>query len=264
MDPKPAHLSSAYASQFQDVAVARAYSTRPAYPDSLFEILIRLAGGLDSPILDLGCGTGDVAIGLAERGCSMVDAVEPSNAMLELGRDRSQATDASIQWIQASAEDFDPKSTYSLVVAAESLHWMDWNLVLPKIGRYLSNGGCLAIVSGRRLRDVPWEAALQPLLSRFSTNRDYRAYDLIEELTVRKLFRTAGSDQTSSIVVRQPIDEYVESFHSRNGFSRERMAPDHARDFDQAIRELVLEHSSDDVVVGEVAVSVTWGVPIAK
>lgn len=36
---------------------------------------------------------------------------------------------------------------YGLVTAGSSLHWMDWEVVLPRIGRLLSPEGCLAIVN---------------------------------------------------------------------------------------------------------------------
>src|SRR3712207_7136062 len=42
-----------------------------------------------------------------------------------------------------------------------------------------------------------------------------------------------------SVPFRQPIADYVESIHSRNGFSRERMTREAAAAFDAAVHDLV-------------------------
>lgn len=65
MLPKPKGLGPAYAAQFGDPSVVDAYPTRPPYPPELFTILLGLLGDETPNILDLGCGTGDIARGLA-------------------------------------------------------------------------------------------------------------------------------------------------------------------------------------------------------
>ena len=55
----------------------------------------------------------------------------------------------------------------------------------------------------------------------------------------------------------------MESFHSRNGFSRERMPTQEAAAFDDAVKALVLAHRSDGIVSGEVEATVVWGTPRA-
>jgi 2-polyprenyl-3-methyl-5-hydroxy-6-metoxy-1,4-benzoquinol methylase len=79
--PKPAHLGPEYADQFKDRSVAEAYEKRPSYPQELFSVLDGLIGDEPRRVLDIGCGTGNIAIPLA-RQVAHVDAVEPSEAML--------------------------------------------------------------------------------------------------------------------------------------------------------------------------------------
>jgi hypothetical protein len=47
----------------------------------------------------------------------------------------------------------------------------------------------------------------------------------------------------------QSIDDYIESFHSRNGLSRERMSPEQADAFDEEARKFLLGAHSDGVIV---------------
>ena len=80
MKPKPPHLGPRYGEQFCDRSVALAYQNRPPYPDDVFEVLRALSDEEHPVVLDLGCGTGEVALGIADW-ASRVDALDISNAM---------------------------------------------------------------------------------------------------------------------------------------------------------------------------------------
>jgi len=262
MEPKPAHLGPHYGAAFEADSIARAYHMRPPYPLELFDTLLKLQPTGPRSVLDLGCGTGEVALGLLGR-VDQIDAVDPSEAMLRVARARVGGDDPSIRWICAAAESFEFRGPYSLIVAAESLHWMDWEVVLPKVAQALSERASLALALGRSLEDVPWRAGLAALMDEYSTNREYRPYDLVAELTQRGLFREVGRHATRPVAFQQSIDDYVESFHTRNGFSRVRMRRESAAEFDSALRELVSRSCSAGIVVGETVARVVWGVPLA-
>ncbi|MET0390468.1 MAG: class I SAM-dependent methyltransferase [Polyangiales bacterium] len=255
-------MGSDYAAQFRDVSVVAAYAARPAYPDGVFSLLGSLAVDEPRVVLELGAGTGDLTLGLAQH-VAHVDAVEPSPAMLDAARRVQLPPSASVRWIASTAEELAIQETYALAVAAESLHWMDWGLVLPKLARCLSPRGVLAVVTTRVLTDVPWRDALRDIITRYSTNRAYVDYDIIEELTRRGLFEPGGSRQVTSAPITQTTAEYVESFHSRNGFSRERMTPEAAHAFDTEVTALVAAHSGDGSVVSPVRATVVWGRPLS-
>ena len=257
---KPAHLGPAYGAQFEDETVARAYAARPPYPAEVFDIL----DGLQPPgpryVLDLGCGTGDVALGLLGR-AERITGIDRSEPMLSVARSRPGDGHPSLTWQCVAAEAFAFPGPYSLVVAGESLHWMDWGRVLPRIAASLRPGAVLAIVEGRVLTGVPWAGELEDAIPRYSTNRDYRPYDLAVELRERELFREAGRRTTAPVPFEQSIDSYVESFHTRNGLTRQRMAPAAAAEFDVLVRGLVAPHCRDGIVRGRVASRVVWGQP---
>ncbi len=262
VEPKPAHLGREYAAQFEDVSIAETYSTRPPYPDALFDALVELMPDGDRAVLDLGCGPGDVALSLAGR-VGQVDAVDPSAAMLAVARSRPGADHPAIQWFLQSAEEFEFRGPYSIVVAAESVHWMDWEVVFPKIVAALRPDAFLAIAGGRGLIDVPWADGLMELISSHSTNREYERYDIVAELDRRGLFREVGRHATAPRPFEQTVDDYVESFHTRNGFSRERMTAEGANSFDGALRALVRPHCPGGIVRGDIRGIVIWGIPAA-
>lgn len=257
---KPRHLASDYATQFCDRSVVRAHAHRPPYPSKVFDALAALVPDHKGSALELGCGSGDLTFGLAPHVKELV-AVEVSPAMLQAAIRRHASVPHHVRLVLAPVEAFEPKEKFSLVVAAESLHWMDWHKVLPKIGRWLRHDGWLALVSVRQFVSLPWEAELRPLIAHYSTNQDYQPYDLVELLSAQGLFVEAGRTHAVATAFVQSVDSYVESFHSRNGFSRERMSADAANAFDDAVRTLVLRHSPSGEVRGDVAATVVWGRP---
>jgi trans-aconitate methyltransferase len=264
MSDKPPHLAPHYAAQFADRSVVAAYRARPPYPGEVFDRLESLlARPRASRVLELGCGSGDLTLGLAPR-VGAVDAVEISAPMLEVARARAAAHVDNVRWIHAAAEAFAPDARYALAVAAESLHWMDWSVVLPRLADWLEPSAPLAIVDGRMLERVPWQDALAALIAEHSTNRDFRHVDLTHELVRRDLFRELGRARTKAVAVEQTVDDYVESFHSRNGFSRERMAPASAAAFDAGLRAAVAPHARDGRVRAQLAALVVWGVPVSR
>lgn len=256
---KPKHLGPEYGAQFGDESVVAAYRYRPPYPPAVFAILADLIGDGPCVILDAGCGSGDLAIPLA-RIAGRVDAVDPSPAMLAAARTRPGGDDPRLRWIAAPMEEAPLSPPYGLVTAGESLHWMDWPVVLRRFREVLAPRGYVAIV-GRIEPSIPWWPELLHLITAYSTNRDFQPYNLVDELERRGLFRMVGAERTEPVPFEQSIDDYVESIHSRNGFSRDRMASEAAGAFDDTVKTLLERHAVDGILRFEVVGSVVWGEP---
>jgi ubiquinone/menaquinone biosynthesis C-methylase UbiE len=244
------------------VSPVRTLPDRP-YPPAFFDILETMQSPIQrGRILELGCGTGDATFGLAAR-ADRIDAVEPSAAMLSVARCRTGANDTRIRWLHGTAEQIEFEGPYSLAVAAESLHWMEWDVVLPKIAAALAPGAFLVVAERGTREGMPWEAELRDLISKYSTNRKYRPYDLIMELTSRGLFREIGRCTTLAAPFSQPIQDHIELIHSRNGFSRARMSAESAVEFDALYRQLLDRYCADDIVRMQTVVEVIWGLPLS-
>ncbi|MCA8914860.1 MAG: class I SAM-dependent methyltransferase [Planctomycetes bacterium] len=255
MKPKPRHLGPEYGSQWQDRSMAAAYQHRPPYPALVFEVLKRIAK--PGPVLEIGAGSGDATLELAWR-FDRIDAIEPSAAMLAMAARR---TGRNIRWIQSSFEDAELSPPYGLAVAAESLHWTNWSVSLPKIADALAPGAVLALIE-RITVETPWTAELANALERYSTNKLYEPYDLVEELRARRLFRVTGGTSTLRERRAVTIEDYIEGLHSRNGLSRDRMPAADADAFDAAIRATVQPHLKDELVPLATYAQLTWGIPM--
>jgi hypothetical protein len=61
--------------------------------------------------------------------------------------------------------------------------------------------------------------------------------------------------------MKQSGDDYVQSFHSRNGFSRERMGEKAAMAFDEEVRKIISPFLEDGQLLLSSVSTVVWGLP---
>jgi SAM-dependent methyltransferase len=265
MADKPKQWSQEYASIFQDSSVVAAYRYRPPYPPETFSFLLSLIPATASQriILDAGCGTGFITRPLAAS-VDHIDAIDISPAMIATGQTLPNGDRPNITWRAAPIETAPLHNAYSLIVAAASLHWMEWEQTLPRFARHLVAGGVLAIVE-ERAQANPWDVHLGPILYRYSMNTDFSPYDMttiVSELEHRHLFQLRGSYETPPMRFQQSIDAWLEAFHARNGFSRDRMDTHAAEACDAALRAAVLPYCPDGIVEQHIAARILWGAPL--
>jgi ubiquinone/menaquinone biosynthesis C-methylase UbiE len=259
MIPKPRHLEPEYGAQFKDLSIVEAYQYRPPYPAETFEILASLITGEPRTVLDVGCGRGDIARELVKF-VERIDAVDFSNNMIETGKKLPGGDNPRINWIDGRVEEVPLSPPYALVTAGASLHWMDWYVVLPRFREVLVPGRYLAI-TGQEAAPQWWDGELGRIIRRYSTNRYFQPYDLIEELEKRNLFQKCGEKETVPVPFIQSIDDYIESFHSRNGLSRERMGKEMAAAFDKEVREVISPSAKEGMLEFQVTGHIVWGIP---
>lgn len=259
--PKPRHLERDYAEQFKDRSVVESYAARPPYPDESFDILDELLADQPRVVLDAGCGSGSLARPLAAR-VDRVDAIDFSPHMIEAGRALPGGDAPNLRWVVGDMEDTPLDPPYGMVTAGQSLHWMAWDVVMPRFAEVLSETGLLVLV-GHDFVPAPWCEELRRMLERYTTNRDFAQFDLVEELESRGLFEKVGERSTGFVPLVSTLDTYVESFHSANGFSRDRMGPEAAAAFDAELRELVLARLPGGHLETAYAAWLVWGRPLA-
>jgi SAM-dependent methyltransferase len=119
--------------------------TRPVCPAELFDDLMNLAGlEPGDRVIEIGCGTGQATVPLAERGLA-VTAVELGAGLALVARRRVAGFPAA-EVVTGSFEDWPaPDAPADAVLAVSSLHWIDPQLRYAKPHRLLRPGGAMAV-----------------------------------------------------------------------------------------------------------------------
>jgi SAM-dependent methyltransferase len=251
---KPPGFEPALADEFGDPSVVEAYRHRPAYAERVFDLLADLAGG--GRVLDLGTGTGEIAGPLAAR-VERIDALDRSAAMIDAARRRGHP--ANIRWICGRAEEVALDPPYALATAGESIAWMDWELLLPRLAQALAPEGRLALVVQRR-RPAPWDQAVERAWARASTRPPPVHFDPVLALEEAGLFSLTGYEDTAPICLRRTIDQMVGWQHALNGCSADRLEPARLRAFDDEIRLALEPYLIGGTIEVEVSALVAWGI----
>ncbi len=122
---------------------------RKGYPKPFFDYLIKTFK-LDnnSRILDLGTGTGQIAIPLASIVGEVV-AIDPEIEMIKEGKRVANSMNIkNIKWMQLRAEDTSNNfGMFDVVTIGAAFHWMDREVVLKKVYDITKNKGGVIIVS---------------------------------------------------------------------------------------------------------------------
>lgn len=261
MIPHPEALGEQYAARFQDQSVVDRYHLRPTYPPETFEILNRLMADEPRTVLDVGCGPGNIARPLAEY-AECIDAVDISYPMLQRARTLPGGDLPKIRWLHGRAEVVELQLSYALVTAGESLHWMDWGIVLPRFAQLLTPRGVLAIVQIVE-RAVPWREGYLQIVRRFSNNPNYVPIDMIAEFEKYQLFQKQGEYTTAPVPMQQAIADYTAAQHARSSLSLDTMNTEQAAQFDAEMAALLAQFARDDMITVDVTGHVVWGKPLA-
>lgn len=118
---------------------------------------LREAAGLDdrARVLEVGAGTGRIAIPLAKHGCRVV-AVEPSMEMLARLRDKAPSTDVLGVVAEGARLPF-PASQFDAVVIARLLYLTpDWRAIVDEACHMVAAGGRLLHEWGNGHADEEW------------------------------------------------------------------------------------------------------------
>jgi SAM-dependent methyltransferase len=125
---------------------------RAGYPQAVIEDIVA-SGHIEtySRVLEVGCGTGQLSVPLAERGVELV-AVELGRNLAAFAR-RNLARFPHAQVENASFEDwYLPAEPFDTVVVANTFHWLDLELRFSKSARALKPGGYLTIGHAQHIR----------------------------------------------------------------------------------------------------------------
>jgi SAM-dependent methyltransferase len=139
--------------------LAATYTLRPPYAPHAVDRIIETCRRPNPRVADIGAGNGHLTVDLLSRGC-VVDAVEPNDAMREIGVERT--ADSEVTWHVGVGEDTGLASdTYDLVTFGSSFATTDRPLALRETARILRHPGWFACIWNHRDLNDPLQAEIE-------------------------------------------------------------------------------------------------------
>jgi SAM-dependent methyltransferase len=121
---------------------------RNGYPSSFFTRLKDLGIGLPKQtILDLGTGTGALAVPFAQQG-SVVTGVDPAEKQIEAAKERAKSLGLWVNFLVLPAENTQlPDHSFDVVAASMAWSYIDQKTGAPEVKRLLKRKGLFLISS---------------------------------------------------------------------------------------------------------------------
>ena len=148
---------------------------REGYPDEFFELLrSKFSLSKNDRVLDMGCGTGQIAIPLA-RVVKEVVAMDPEPEMIAEGKEQVATSGVSnITWLEGGSDDLtdirDKLGRFKLVAIGTAFHWMDRKKVLAELYEIISDDGGIAIASNTSIwtyEPYEWLTTVKELIRKY-------------------------------------------------------------------------------------------------
>lgn len=197
---------------------------RPDYGERPFEHLRERFPVDDGRVLDLGCGTGQLAVPLAAHADAVV-AMDPDEGMLRATRERAaEAGRENVETRRGSDADLragaiDDRTPLALTTMGRSFHWMDRRPTLDWLREHTRAGGGVAIVGDVAWitgGDEPWTRAVYDVVGEYVDDLPERYdpetveyEDPYDELLAEREFADVA-DETFEVAHRWTLDAIVD------------------------------------------------------
>lgn len=150
---------------FEDVDVVNCYAHRPPYPNDIYSRIVELSPARHS-LLDLGCGLGKIARRLSPIFRS-ITAIDASRSMLKMGRRSPGGGAVNISWVEGLSEEASYSGeSFDVVVAAESIHWMDHARLFPRLRQHVPDHHLFVVAEGDGAFNPPWQSEWEMFLAK--------------------------------------------------------------------------------------------------
>jgi SAM-dependent methyltransferase len=244
---------------------------RPGYPQRFFDLLgesFQLDG--TGRLLDLGCGTGQIAVPLASLFAHVV-AMDPEPEMLaEAQRHIKEAGVGNVSLIEGASSDLpdlmDSIGKFRLVAMGSSFHWMNRAATLDILSRMVEPGGGIAVASAGSLwtADAPWCRAVKATVQRWlgdERRAGSSTYAVPPERHEALIARSAFGPCKNYVFTYQQdwtVDQVVGYLYSTS-FCSPHVLGERRAGFEEDLRQTLLRLDPDGHYVEDVSLDVCLG-----
>jgi SAM-dependent methyltransferase len=155
-------------------AVAPTYRWRIPYFQKFFQKMAAVTKlNHESFVLDLACGTGELAAGIA-RYCGEVLGIDKSAEMLSSGR----SLPANVRFLRAdlNSESISISQPASLVMIGRAIPYLDRSAVMPFLDSVAGERGAVFVCAAGLSKEVAWRPAYWALCDRYRQGKAVKGF----------------------------------------------------------------------------------------
>jgi len=237
---------------------------REGYPEEFFNLIKREFNlSVDDRVLDLGCGTGQIAIPISAFVKEII-AMDPEPEMVFEGKNQAKIRNAqNVNWIEGGSTDLpgmkDNLGRFKLVTMGTSFHWMNREKTLDELHKLVNNDGGIAIVGNTSIwTKVPndWEKAVKTVITKYLGEERRAGSDIYraplkrhEEIVRDSKFKRMETWQ-HHWVASSSLDEVIGNLYSTS-MANPFILGDRKESFEKDLREVLLEIRPSGIFTSE-------------
>jgi len=173
---------------------------RPGIPKKVINIIVKHFDIKPTDrVLDIGCGTGQVALAM-EGKCGEMVCLDPDPEMLKWAKKATKDCKMKLIWINCSAEDLwklkEKLGTFKVATCSRAFHWMNQEQTLKSLVELTGEDGGVAVFSDRVLwgGDEEWKQAVKRVIQKYlgenvGKEKPIEPDELWENIIARSVFR---------------------------------------------------------------------------
>jgi ubiquinone/menaquinone biosynthesis C-methylase UbiE len=195
--------------------LADAYLRRPDYADEAIDSILAVSGVREGGYLcDIGAGTGNLTVKLAQKGLRIV-AVEPNDAMRNHGIARTRDR-RNVFWVKGAAEETGlHRSSFDVVTFGSSFNVVNQDLALREADRILKPQGCFVCLWNHRDLSDPIQSGIEEIIHATLGGYSYgaRRQDQTDLLLRSGYFREVRVIE-GRVVHKELVSDQIEAWRS--------------------------------------------------
>lgn len=251
-------MSQSYTDKFKGTANYYA-QFRPGYPEDFFKyIKTRHSLNTSKRILDVGCGTGQIAIPLSPY-VKEVIAMDPEPEMINVAKKISNKLNIkNIHYIIGGSNDFSENensiNNIDLITFGTSFHWMDGSQTLAKLKDYINPKGGICIVYSQSVWNNPneWQKIVKETIqdhlgeTRKAGSGTYKKRNETFHDSLKKAGFQSIEKKRYVVDVTRDLDNIVGLIYSMS-FSSTYVLGDKKEKFEQDLKKRLTQFSPNNV-----------------
>jgi len=243
---------------------------RPGIPEEVINIIIRHFDIKPSDrILDIGCGTGQVALAM-EGKCGEMVCIDPDPEMLKQAKKATKNCKMKVAWFNSDSGDLEKikeeVGIFKLAMICRAFHWMDQKKVLEDLNNLITEDGGIAIFGDGSFwtGNEKWQETTKNIIQKYLGEKrcagkgKFREHEeLWEDILARSMFKYVNTHNVP--IVRNWNIESIIGYLFSTSFAASHLFGDQLDKFKKEIKTTLLTLNSEGVFQENAAWTIILG-----